>query len=391
MEFSIYFEPVNTSITGSPEELLPGSIGKVINCYTDRDNFPVLENAQIAIIGVPEDRNSVNNNGCAFAPDCIRRFLYRLSQGNFNLDIVDLGNIKRGHSVKDTYIALSSTVSDLLKRNIVPIIIGGSHDITYAQYRAYESLEQIINIVAIDARFDMGAVEDELNAESYLGKIILHQPNFLFNFSNIGYQSYFVDQTAIQLMSKLFFDIYRLGQVRENMEEVEPIVRNADMLSFDISAIRQSDAPGNMNSSPNGFYGEEACQIMRYAGLSEKLSSIGFYEINPKMDRNDQTSHLTAQMIWYFIEGFNNRKTDNPLINKTDFLKYRVSLKDNQYEIVFHKSNKSGRWWMEVPYLPKKGSKYERHHLVPCSYNDYQTACNVEMPDRWWQAYQKLS
>lgn len=391
MESSIYFEPIDLSIVGSIEELMPANFGKVINCYSEPDKFPETDNVQIAIIGVPEDRKSINNAGCALAPDHIRRFLYRLSHNNFNLNIVDLGNIKRGHSVKDTYIALSSVVSDLLKQNIVPIIIGGSHDITYAQYRAYESLEQVINIVAVDSRFDIGAVDDELNAASYLGKIILHQPNFLFNYSNIGYQSYFVDQTTVQLMNKLFFDIYRVGQVRENMEEVEPIVRNADMLSFDISAIRQSDAPGNVNSSPNGFYGEEACKIVRYAGLSEKLSSIGFYEVNPTTDRDYQTSHLTAQMIWYFIEGFSNRKSDNPLVNKADFLKYRVALKDNQYEIVFHKSNKSGRWWMEVPYLPKKGSKYERHHLVPCSYNDYQTACNVEMPDRWWQAYQKLS
>lgn len=391
MEFAIYFEPVNISLTGSIDELPPASLGKYIDIYSPGADFPEIENTQIAIIGVPEDRMCVGNEGCAQAPDHIRKYLYRLSQGGFNIHITDLGNIKRGHSVKDTYIALSSIVSDLLKKNIVPIIIGGSHDITYSQYRAYEGLEQVINIVAIDSRFDIGVLDDELNAESYLGKIILHQPNFLFNYSNIGYQSYFVDETSIQLMNKLYFDIYRVGQVRQDMEEVEPIVRNADMLSFDISAIRQSDAPGNRNASPNGFYGEEACQIVRYAGLSEKLSSVGFYEVNPTADKDNQTTHLTAQMIWYFIEGFSNRKSDNPVINKSDFLKYRVALKDDQYEIVFHKSIKSGRWWMEVPYLPKKGSRYERQHLVPCSYKDYQTACNVEMPDRWWQAYQKLS
>jgi formiminoglutamase len=383
MEFSFYFDPISFNEADTEQEYLPSELGALIQRHTEAANFPDLEGVKIAIIGVPEDRMSFQNEGCAKAPDAVRRFLYRLSAGGFH-GIADLGNIKRGDSVTDTYIALSTIVADLIKQNIVPVILGGSHDLTYAQYRAYQSLEQIINIVSVDARFDIGAVDDTLNATSYLGKIIMHQPNFLFNYSNIGYQSYFVDPTSLQLMSKLFFDVYRVGEVREDLEEVEPIVRNADMLSFDMSAIRQSDAPANKNASPNGFYGEEACQIIRYAGMSEKMTSIGFYELNPLCDRDHQTAHLTAQMIWYFIEGFHNRKADNPVSNKNEFIKYH-------YEIVFHKSNRSGRWWMEVPFMPKKGIKYERHHLVPCSYKDYQTACSEEMPDRWWRAYQKLS
>lgn len=277
-----------------------------------------------------------------------------------------------------------------MKKNIVPIIIGGSQDLTYCNYKAYESLEQTINVVTIDSCFDIGDAEKELNAQSYLSKIILHKPNILFNYSNVGFQTYFTEQSGIALMEKLYFDTYRLGQVRANIEDVEPIVRNADLVSFDISAIRQSDAPGNGNASPNGFYGEEACQIARYAGLSDKLSSIGFYEVNPAFDTNEQTAHLTAQMIWYFIDGFYNRKQDYPIVDKSEYTKYRVSIKDHDHEIIFYKSDKSDRWWMNVPYPINKQVKYERHQMVPCSYRDYETACGDEMPDKWWQTYQKL-
>jgi formiminoglutamase len=161
-------------------------------------------------------------------------------------------------------------------------------------------------------------------------------------------------------------------------------------MSFDISAIRQSDAPGNGNASPNGFYGEEACQITRYAGMSDKLSSFGIYEINPAFDNNKQTAHLAAQMIWYFVDGFYNRKKDYPIVDKAEYTKYRVSITNHEHEIVFYKSNKSDRWWMDVPYPLNHQIKFERHHMVPCSYSDYQTACSDEMPDRWWQTYQKL-
>jgi hypothetical protein len=193
-------------------------------------------------------------------------------------------------------------------------------------------------------------------------------------------------------MGKLYFDCYRLGFFKHNMEEVEPIVRNADILSFDISAIRMSDAPGTGKASPNGFYGEEACQIMRYAGLSDKLSSIGLYEFNPSLDRNGQTAHLIAQMIFCFIDGYVNRKADFPIAPKKDFAKYHVLVDDEEkYQIIFYKSPKSDRWWMEVPYPTSKNARYERHYLVPCSYSDYEFALNNGMPDRWWQTFQKLS
>ncbi|MFA6923988.1 MAG: formimidoylglutamase [Bacteroidales bacterium] len=387
MDISVYFEPADKDILNADYEFSKGMLGSIIKPYTG-ENFPSLENVHIAIIGVKEDRKSINNEGCALAPDYVRKYFYKLFSGGYDLKIADLGNIKRGFDVKDTYFAVSSVIEELIKNNILPVIIGGSQDITYANYLAYEQLGQIINIVTVDSHFDLGKEETKLNSHSYLSKIILHQPNFLFNYANIGYQTYFVDQDAIELMKKLYFDIYRLGDVRADMEEVEPIVRNADMLSIDISSIRKSDAPGNGNVSPNGFYGEEMCRIARYAGLSDKLSSIGFYELNPIHDKEEQTSHLVAQIIWYFIDGFYNRKHDFPLKDKSDYLQYRVNIQKNKYEIIFYKSKKSDRWWMEVPCTT---DKYERHHLIPCSYTDYQTACREDMPDRWWQAYQKFS
>ncbi len=390
MDISIYFEPVQVKERNIDREYHPGKICDSIDTYSDERHFPSLENIDIAILGVKEDRNSFNNQGSALAPDQVREFLYQLYQGNSKTRIADLGNIKKGYEIDDTFFAVKTVLSELLKAHIIPVIIGGSQDITFANYLAYESLGQIINIASVDSSFDLGKAEQEISSKAYLSKIIMHQPNFLFNYTNIGYQTYFVDQDAIELMGKLYFDVYRLGYVRSNLEEVEPFVRNADLLTFDISSIRQSDAPGNANASPNGFYGEEACQIARYAGLSDKLTSIGFYELNPTFDSGGQTAHLVAQMIWYFIDGFYNRKHDFPLKEKDAYLKYRVSIKDHKYEIIFYKSKKSDRWWMEVPCPTNLKSKYERHYLVPCSYKDYQTALKEEMPDRWWQVYQKL-
>ena len=385
MEFTDYL-----SFLDIPLAFEKGSLGESIKFNHAETGFPDIEKINIAIIGVEEDRHAVNNIGCADGPDIIRHHLYKLFPGNYSVKIADIGNIKKGHTIDDTYFALSQVVAELIKRKITPLIIGGSQDLTYANYKAYELLGQTVNMVAIDSMFDLGDAGSLLDSKTFLGKIILQQPNFLFNYSNIGYQTYFADQRSINLISKLFFDAYRLGEVRSKIEEAEPVIRHADMISFDISAVKYSDAPGSGNASPNGFYSEEACQLARYAGLNDKLTSVGFYEYNPKYDKNEQTAQLLAQMIWCFLDGFYNRKNDQPLYENNGFTKYRVSLKSNKYEILFYKSNKSDRWWMDVPYPSDKRIKYERHHLVPCSYNDYVTACNEEMPDRWWQTFQKL-
>jgi arginase family enzyme len=389
LDISVFFKPSNRDTISEGYVYQTNQLGKTIKKFEDPESFPSLDGCLIAIIGVKEGRGSKYNESCDNGPDVIRKHLYKLwGLGNL-FQIVDLGNIEPGHTIEDTYYALSSTIEYLVKLNILPVIIGGGQDLTFANYKGYQNLEQLVNLVSIDNNFNLGFIDDDLDAQTYLSKIILYQPNYLFNYSNVGYQTYFVDPAAVELMQKLFFDSYRLGLVRANMEQTEPIVRNADIVSFDISSVRKGDAPGNFYAGPNGFSGEEFCQIARYAGLSDKVSSVGFYEYNPEFDNRESTAHLISQAIWCFLEGVSQRKNDIPSSLDNNFLKYRVFLSDSKHEIVFYKSNKSDRWWMEVPY-PNNKSKYERHHLVPCSYADYQTACNEGMPDRWWQTYQKL-
>jgi arginase family enzyme len=393
MSLSDYFYPVNVSKFTPKDGYYSSHLGAKIVIH--ETSFPDLEEEKydIAIIGILDDRGAVNNQGCALGPDYIREKLYALNEGAYKAKIVDLGNIKAGEKISDTYIALKMVVNELIKNEIFPIILGGGQDLTYAQYMAYEELEQKVDLVIIDAQFDLDESEDDsiaTNSISYLNKIFLHQPNYLFNFSNLGYQTYFVNQDSLRVMDKLFFDAQRLGEISGAMHIAEPVIRNADMISFDISSIRASDAMANANAGPNGFYGEEACQLCRYAGFSDKLSSIGFYEFNPAYDQNGQTAMLVAQMIWCFLDGFYNRKKDIPLKPKTDYVIYKTSLKEDAHELIFIKSKKTDRWWMQVPY-PTLGSKNERFHLVPCLYEDYQLAVSGEMPDLWWRTYQKLN
>ncbi len=394
MSLSDFFTPVDVEKIIPSKGYYTSQLGSKIKYFSA--DFPGMEEkTDIAIIGVQEDRNAINNAGCALGPDYIREKLYRLHEGNYNTNIADLGNIRQGATVSDTFIALKTVTNELIKKNIIPVILGGGQDLTYAQYLAYETLEQRVDLVIVDSHFDMDDDDKdteglETTSASYLSKIFLHEPNYLFNFSNLGYQTYFASQESLRVMDKLYFDVNRLGVLSGNIAVAEPVIRNAGMISFDIGAIRSADAMGNANAGPNGFYGEEACQVARYAGFNDKLSSIGFYEFNPAYDNNGQTAMLIAQMVWYFIDGVYNRKKDFPLNPKSQYMVYKTRLKHEEHELVFVKSKKSDRWWMQVPY-PTGGSKNERFHLVPCLYDDYKTAVSGEMPDLWWRTYQKLN
>jgi len=390
MNIADLFAPVPASVFEGPLFAMHDALLEQAKVYREGMPFPADAEADIVILGVPEYRGSAFGPGQP-AVDEVRRRFYSLKRHNHACRIADIGNFIAGNSVEDTYFALSGVITDLIQKNIFPLVIGGSQDLTYAQYRAYENMEQVINITSVDARFDLGGPDEKMNSLTWLGKIVLQQPNYLFNFSNIGHQTYYVGQEQVQLMEKLFFDSYRLGQVQSDLTEVEPIIRNADIMTFDLSAVRQSDAPAVPDPSPNGFYGQEACQIMQYAGLSDKLSGLGLYELDGAISDNGQTAGLAAQMVWYFIEGFSNRMRDLPARQiEQGFTIYRVPVSGDRQQITFLKSKKTDRWWMELP-SDRSRNKLLRSHFLPCSYRDYEQACNNEIPDRWWQALQKMS
>lgn len=219
-----------------------------------------------------------------------------------------------------------------------------------------------------------------------MGKIILDQPYNLFNYASIGYQTYFNAQEEIDLMDKLYFESYRLGEISKDITLVEPVLRDANIVSIDLCAVKGAEVSLKQKMSPNGFDGKEICSIARYAGISNKVSSFGIYEYKPSKD-DSLSSMLMSQIIWYFIEGVNYRVKDDDFINENNYQKF-ITLVDSQ-ELIFYKSNKTGRWWIEIPFLTEVNNKLKRHTLLPCMHQDYLEACNNKIPDRWFKAFQK--
>lgn len=385
MDLTLFFSPVEESVYEPITS--PSSFCKSIRIYTDK--MPSYKDAQIAIFGVKDERGSSYNQGVLHGPDEIRKKLYALKKGSGLYRIVDLGNLNSGHDLDETHTRVSEVCRMLLEANVLPVILGGTHDLDYGQYTAYETMEKLVSLLNVDAFLDLDDKKDSDANQQHIHRILLHEPNYLFSYTHLAYQSYLIDPLSISVLEKLYFEAFRVGQMRTNLQEMEPAIRNADMLSFDITAIRSSDAPGNGKAQPFGLTGEEACQICWYAGQNEKLSSVGFYEYNPEFDDvHRKTASVVATMVWYFIEGYYHRKKDQNF-RSNDFLKYVVSMPVEPETIAFYKSKISEKWWMEVPY-PAGKERYARNSIIPCSYNDYQTATKGEVPERYISAVAKL-
>ncbi len=386
MDLNGYFDPVSLE---RPEfEILENkeSFSHHISIHTPDQPIRDLYNHQVAIIGIPVDTNGLIK-GSREAPDLVRSRLYQLRKMARNLKIYDLGNIKNGTNINDTYYAIRDVLLELIENGLTAILLGGSQDLSRGALLALEKQEGLHHILTVDSMLDFTSQEDPVNSRNYLGPIVERGSGLRFGYTNLGHQAYFVAAHQMEKMDQFYLESIRLGEARKNIQSAEPLIRDSRFIGIDLGSVRQSDAPGASIPSPNGFTGEELCQISRYAGLSEQVGIMGFFEFGPSRDPQGQTAHLVAQAVWYFLEGYSHRIPENPVDTPEHIKKFIVTLNAAGHDIVFHKSTLSERWWMEIPV---KNSVTGTNFFVSCSYEDYQQACNQEIPDRWWRFLHRL-
>ena len=379
MDLKLFFNPTEVDVDKDATSFQS-------SIYINRHKMPDHEGMDMALIGLCEYRGE-KEKADEKSADEIRKQLYGLKKGFGDYGIIDLGNFRNGPTLEDTYLRLKEVCVYLMEKDIVPILFGGSHDLDLGQYYGYESADKLVSVLNIDNSMDFD--DDQSPANGHVGTMLKHSPNYLFSYYHLAYQSYLTDQKSIELVERLSFEAVRLGVVKENIKEIEPIVRDADMLSFDMSALQAFYAPGASNAKVYGLTGEEACQLTWYAGQNEKMSSIGLYNYDASQDSKDRkTAFVMSTMIWYFIEGYYHRKGDKNF-KSNDYLMYEVHLGGEPETIRFYKSKLSERWWMEVP-NPEAEGLFNRNRMIACNYSDYDLALKGELPDRWMNFYNKV-
>lgn len=373
LHISDFLEPVNLAELSQDQGYKDGQIGKLINVYDE--DFPDLHESDLVIVGCDEERGARRNTKHPNAPNAIREQFYQLYYWHPDIRLADAGNIRAGATLADTYAALKTVIRELTDIGKTVVILGGSHDLTLSQYYAYADKKNIVEAACVDALIDLD-IHSLNRSENFLMEMLTGEPNYIHHYNHIGFQSYYVHPHMLETMDKLRFDCFRLGSVRDKIDEMEPVIRNSHLFSFDISAIANAYAPSNQ-ISPNGFSGEDACILMRYAGLSQNCNSIGIYGYMPEKDRDQLTARQITHMLWYVIDGKSRGRREAALSDRDLFVEYRTAFAE--VETTFLQSRRTQRWWMQLP-----DNKY-----IACSYQDYLLASNNEIPERWLRAQER--
>lgn len=369
-----FLAPVNLQQITNDEGYREGQLGKLVVAY-EEDHFPDLDEAQLVIVGCGEQRGAGVMGAASNAPELIRKQFYQLFYWHPDIHLADVGDIKPGSSITDTYAALKTVVNALINDGKRVIILGGSHDLTLAQYQAYVQNKQLVEAACVDALIDLD-MESAYPHDNFLMRMLTGEPNYLRHYNHIGFQSYYVHPRMLETMDKLRFDCFRVGHVKEAIDEMEPVIRNSHLFSFDVSAIANAYAPANI-ITPNGFTGEESCILMQYAGMSPSLNSIGIYGYNPRLDNNELTAKQIAHMLWYYVDGRTRAKREAVLEERDSFNEFHTVFAE--VETIFLQSKRTGRWWVQLP----------NKQFIACSYKDYLLASSNEIPERWLRAQER--
>lgn len=372
LSISDFLVPVNRSELSNDQGYRDGQIGKMIQAY--EEEFPDLDEADLVLVGCGEQRGNGMHMAYSAAPDAIRRQFYAMYGWHPDIRLADIGNLKKGAGLGDTYAALKTVVQELVREKKTVVVLGGSHDLTLSQYHAYAGAKPI-EAACVDALIDLD-MDSDFRCDNFLMEMLTGEPNYIRHYNHIGFQSYYIHPRVLETMDKLRFDCYRVGHVKENIEEMEPVLRNSQLFSFDLSALANAYAPAS-RVSPNGFNGEEACVLMRYAGMSPNISSIGIYGYDPEKDIQELTAKQISQMLWYLIDGRSRSRREAELDEKDSFNEYHTAFAE--VETTFLQSKKTGRWWMQLP----------DQRFIACSYKDYLLASSNEIPERWLRAQER--
>ena len=332
----------------------------------------------LVILGITDDRF---NTSISFSdsPDAIREQLYQLNGFSSPFKIVDLGNVKSGKEFSDTVAAVRMVAEELHSLGIPILILGGNQSFTIPLLAGIDKNDAILSVV--DDRIDNLSQKDTTLDDVFLNNL---SRETIVNVMAV--QSFFVSPESKETYSEEFKGVlFTLGEIRNGIKEVEPYLRETDLVSFDFGSLKLCEAPGQVRNSPNGLTGEEACQLAWYAGISPNPGWFSLFGYSPEKDPNRNGAMMAAQIAWYYLNGKSRKIDEIPQDEAIDFLHFVVPVEGIPDPVTFLKHPVSKRWWIEVPspdcdLFPLR---------VPCSKRDYRQACKNEIPERWWSSFNK--
>ncbi len=313
----------------------------------------------IALMFVSDFRGA---KGGAESPDFtpFRNQLYKLSGYDFELPMYDFGDLISGRTIQDTHYIVQEVISACHYKNTIPVIIGGSNDLAFSMFSALNFHRKNINYVQVSNVVSLSNDGEEINEKNFLSKLLSIKNFSIKNYHHLGYQKHLNEIDSIKLIKEVEFDVVRLAEMMNSTVRTEPYFRTANLVTINCDAIESFNEPFSIHPQINGLNRREICMYMKEVGLSEKLNSVGIFNVNFETE-SILNQQLLAQMIWYLLEGINIQKS-HP--KERSYETFWVMIDDEQY--AFKRDTFSNLWYF--------GSDEKIENCLACSQDDYESA-----------------
>lgn len=245
--------------------------------------------------------------GSKDAPNHIRKCLMSLPY-NFANDIklYDAGNVVASGSIEESQRTLSDVVSKIRKLGLIPIILGGGHELVSAAYKSVDE-KNGLGVINFNAHFDNQPYDKGLNNATSLSEIYdeCNVNGNPFNVMSIGIQRFGNTKFLFERAKEMGIDHILAHHFNKGIDgkAVAFVEKCKDVyISFCMDSFKSSMSPGVSSPTPLGLEPSRALEFMKKVIKFGKVSMIDFSEVNPTYDNDGITGRLVAEMIFEIIE-----------------------------------------------------------------------------------------
>lgn len=276
--------------------------------------------AHIALIGVPQDIGVERNGGrvgAAAAPDAIRGMLYRLTPYSIGGEsiprgfLIDMGNIRCDGELEEIHDRLAEVVHQVCAAGLVPVVLGGGHDTTYAAASGVHAVYGPLGLLNIDAHLDVRPPNPLRNSGTSFRMLIEEGKLVPNSFVEFGIQSFVNAAAHVRWLRDRGGRIMPLHEIRSlgfsKAFSTALLIAGSGVErcygTLDIDGVRAADAPGVSATLPDGFTADELLTIAHALGRRPGVAALDIVEVNPRFDRDSITAKLAAHAVVRFLHG----------------------------------------------------------------------------------------
>ena len=313
----------------------------------------------IALIFCNEYRGAAMHNE-HFDSQQLREAFYNLGEFANPCQIIDLGDMRLGRFPVDSHVALSEILTYCFQKQVLPIVIGGSQDLSYFMIKALAQYNHKINYANISPILNLEEDDEVIDHKNYLYKILSDLDLKVAKYSHFGFQQHLNSLKDLAMAHNAGATVSRLADMTQNTNDIEPYFRHAHAMSLNADALESKHGILSVRPQVNGLNHREICQYAKLIGLSPYLQCFGFFNI--ALNRLNQcNTQLMAQILWYFIDGVSIRLSHPSAQNTETFV---VMLDDEHY--TFQRDIFKNQWYF--------GEDDDLAQCLPCSQQDYLMA-----------------